>query len=440
MKQLLKNLVIGLLWKRVGLRVLRERPVVIAVTGSVGKTSTKDAIALVLEKGKRQVVKTVGGLNSDIGVPLSLCGFDQSPATSAGWLKVLARVLLMPPRLRVHKGAYYVLEYSADKPGDIAYLASKLAPNVAVLTRVVPVHMQSYASLEDLAAEKFSLVAGLKSEGQAVLNADDPIQVAKGKELSNVLWYGVRESALKQPGIWGHSLRLGEKGWIVQIDFVIAKKMDSIARQQMQTIQVESSLIGRHQVDCLVAAAAVGFQQGIPFDAIRTALQGYQVPPGRGRLIPGRRDVEIIDDSYNSSPESAKAGLEMLRPFARKRRVVAILGNMNELGELTESSHIEVARHAAGKVDYLVAVGPQSTPMVRAAEEAGMPSHQVLAFQTPEQLLDKIDQIVNKGDLVYIKGSQNKVRLERAVKALMAHPEHAEQLLARQSAFWRHHP
>lgn len=126
----------------------------------------------------------------------------------------------------------------------------------------------------------------------------------------------------------------------------------------------------------------------------------------------------------------------MLKPYAKKRRVVAILGNMNEFGDKAEAAHIEVARYAPGKVDYLILAGPFASLMAKEAEAAGLASHQVIAFQTPEQLLDKLDQLVQRGDVVYIKGSQNKVRLERAVKLLMEHPEQAEQLLARQSSFW----
>ena len=433
----LKSLMLKLLWHAVDIKRRVERPTVIAVTGSVGKTSTKEAIAGVLQASDRPVVKTYGNLNTETGVALSLLGFKESPRGLSDWIKVGFRCLL-PPIKPSRRAPIYVLEFSADQPGDIGFLSKRFALDVAVITSIVPAHMGRYKNFEALVNEKFSIVSGLKPDGVLVLNADDPVQVERSGELKdkNILWYGVTPGVSKRLGVWAHGVRIEEGGLVATIQSVVPRMIDSIGHSQVASLKVHTKLLGTHQLYSLLAATAVASTQKLSLDACAEFLEAYSLPAGRGRLIDGAKEIIIVDDSYNASPESMKSGLSMLRAVAGPRRVVAVLGNMNELGDMEAQAHTDVGAFAAGKVDFLVAVGPNGKRMAEAAKAAGQAGHTVMSFSTPEALISKIDQIVKRKDLIYIKGSQNGVFLERLVKRLMAEPSRASELLVRQSAYW----
>ncbi len=181
--------------------------------------------------------------------------------------------------------------------------------------------------------------------------------------------------------MWGHNLTFTEKGWKFQISFLRAKSLDTIGTSQFQSIRVQTRVLGKHQLYSLLAAAAVGMQEKISTTTIQEALEAFETPPGRGRLIAGQKDISIIDETYNASPESMKQGLDMLEEMRRPdRRSVAILGTMNELGGVTKEIHTEVARYAARKVDFLVFVGPFGEDMAKEVQMAGHPINQVMSF------------------------------------------------------------
>jgi UDP-N-acetylmuramoyl-tripeptide--D-alanyl-D-alanine ligase len=435
MKKIAKLVLKDLLWEHALEMVKQQKPDVVAITGSVGKTSTKDAVAAVLSAGNRPVIKTKGNLATEIGVPLSLLGYEENPSGTLEWIKVAGKSI--GGIAKVTTKPYYVLEYSADKPGDIAFLAGKIPPTVAVITSIVPVHMQNYQEIGQLVAEKLSLLENLPKHGFAVLNADDPHQSSAQLKCNNIIWYGITSDPGQREGVWARDVEPTDKGIRCTLELRILNRTDGISRLKTYHFSLQTQLIGTHQLYSLLAAAAVGFHEGIDPDKVKAALEGYSIPNGRGKLIPGQKDITIIDDTYNASPEAVKSGLRMLRPFAKERRVVAVLGNMNELGDIAEAAHKEVARVAAASVDSLVVVGPFAETMRNEAIAGGLAQTKVIAFQNTEQLLDKVEQLVQSKDVVYVKGSQNNVRLERFVKAIMAHPEEAEQLLVRQGKQWR---
>jgi UDP-N-acetylmuramyl pentapeptide synthase len=436
MKRLAKKVLSGLLWEHAQEQLTQHQPYVVAITGSVGKTSAKEAISLVLAQSGRPVIKTAGNLNTDIGLPLSLLGFEEAPADMMAWLQATKRSFA-----KVEKPAerpYYVLEFAADKPGDIAALAKRIPPHVAVMTSIHPVHLEAYGSFDKLVAEKHSLLDHLQPEGYAVLNAYDVQQHPLIARIPHQILYGFdAPAAANREGVWASKLQATPRGIACTLEFRLNRKIDGLSKQQTQKIELQTQVIGAHQLTALLAAAAVGLKEGVPVVKIKAALEQYTLPNGRGRIIEGQKGMTIIDDSYNASPAAVKAGLETLRSFAGKRRVVAVLGNMNELGTFAESAHREVARFAVGKVDYLVTVGEHGELMRQEAIKAGQPDMEVMSFSKPEDLLHQSDQVLRKGDVVYVKGSQNGVRLERLVKKIMAHPEQAERLLVRQSKYWQ---
>lgn len=437
MRKLVKNLILSILWRGVTKKMRQDKPRIIAIAGSVGKTSTKEAIAEVLKTTGRPVLKTIGNLGTEVGIPLSLLGFNDIPGDPLSWLGVILTAIF-PPILDSEQKPYYVLEFASDKPGDIAYLAKRLPPDLVIATQVAPAHLEHFTNLDEFVAEELALFSFLKPDGYAVLNADDPYQRELDSKLPRVIWYGLREEkpSAHQDGVWMHHLEMKEKGLKGVLEVMAKKRMDTIGHGQPQTMPIQTSLLGKHQLYPLAAAAAVGFQEKATARQIQKTLENYQVPPGRGRLIAGSKEISIIDDSYNSSPEAVKAGLLMLKPYAKKRRVVAILGQMNELGEQASNAHFEVGKAAAGRVDFLVAVGAFGEKMLEGAKEAGMSAVQMIHFLTPEQLIDKMEQIVQRNDVVYVKASQNGMRLERVVKKIMANPNQAKKLLVRQEGAW----
>ena len=424
------------MWVAVLQRYRGEKPRVIAVGGSVGKTSTKEALIRVLQATGRPVRYTFGNQATDMGVALSLLGFSEPPNGAMGWLKVLLRCFTVQADLKGKQQPYYILEYSSDAVGDTDFLTKRIPPDVAVLTTIVPVHMGSYKTEAAMQEETLRLVAGLREGGSVVANADDPIQ-RQNLVAGNVpvAWYGILEKKAEPiEGLYADEIKQTEQG----LSCRIAKHAGT---QTTKGLPLETKMLAPYQLYPLVAAATVGIQEGLMGAQIKTALESYELPSGRGRLIAGHNEMTIIDDSANSSPAAVLAGLQVLKMRAKKRRKVAILGTMNELGDQAEASHREIGAGAAVHADYFVALGQYHKLMLAAARKAGMEPRNMIGFQTPEQLIPKLEQIVRRGDLIYVKASQNGMFLERVVKNLMAHPEEAATQLVRQSGFWRHtHP
>lgn len=431
-----KQLVIRLLWFGVRRIVKAHEPHVIAITGSVGKTTTKEALVAMLRHAQLPLVYTAGNLNSEFGVPLSLLGFTEPPAGGGEWVTAGFRALFMKP-VQFTKSPVYVLEYSADKPGDIEFLTKQIQPDVAVLTKIVPVHMAFYPEFSDLVKEKFALVRNRSDKGVAILNADDPVQVEQAAHAKRVIWYGVSSQPAGRIGVWARDIRVSEQGIRCTFDFHSGSRAGGISRVANHRRSVTLRVIGKQQVSSLLAAAAAGLECRLDPETICAGLETFEVPPGRGRVLEGKRGITIIDDSYNASPEAVKAGLDMAKDFAGERRCVAILGTMNELGEGAEAAHTDVARYAAKRVTELVLVGPYAEAMLQEAMRAGMVRERIITFERPEYLFEKLDQLVRKQDVVYVKASQNGMRLERAVERLLANPAEARHVLSRQSNYWK---
>lgn len=436
MKATIRQFVLTLMWGAVKRRLKAEDPYVIGVTGSVGKTSTKEALATVLEGSGKPVVKTVGNLATDTGIPLSLLGFTEQVRGLGVWLKVITRSLTAS-FAKPSQQPYWVLEYSSDKPGDLAFIGKRIPVDVAVFTSGGPVHLEYYKTQEGVLKELADFLTYLKPEGYVVINGDDQF-------LQDITWpkqtlkYGVAALTKheKPVDLRGKVLSLESRG--MQTEFASDKqRKDTMVKEKRHLLSAQVAVVGKQQLAPLVAAVLIGRKEGMSDAEITKGLESYSIPAGRGRLIPGIKGTTIVDDSANASPEAAVAGVAMLKPWAKGRRTVAVLGTMNELGEAALEAHQEVAAAAAKAVDFLVAVGKYSTDMLSSAREAGMPTHKMLAFATPEQLFSQLEQVVERNDIIYVKASQNGMRLERLVKRLMANPEEAGKLLVRQTSSWQ---
>lgn len=408
---LLRNWVMRILWRRAKRVLKRDQPFIIVVTGSVGKTTTKDAVATVLAADAIPVRAASGNLNTEFGVPLAILGFDAAPHRFWGWIGALWKSSFI--RSVGKPGYRLVLEYSSDKDGDIAFLAAQVPINVAVFTRFTMTHGRTEQQVAD---EKLALLNGLVADGVAVVNADDPLQ-KPAQAGSRVRSYGTGRMADVQYGVKSYT-------------------KDGIAMtvaQGNKTLTVQTKLVADYQLLSVAAAVAVALQLKVPEKTILGQIETFLPPKGRMRIIEGRKQTTLIDDSYNSSPAAAEQALLALKQFAGDRRTVAILGNMNELGDHTVSAHVALGQAAArAKVDFVVAVGQNAVRIVRGAREGGIPDQHLITFKTPEKLMSRIDHLIQAKDVILIKASQNGMRFERVVKLLMAHPQQAREQLVRQ--------
>jgi UDP-N-acetylmuramoyl-tripeptide--D-alanyl-D-alanine ligase len=350
---------------------------VVAVTGSNGKTTTKELLALVLSCRFR-VLRATGSFNNQWGLPLTLLGLDET-----------------------HEAA--VIELGMNAPGEIAALARIAQPTIGIVTTVAPAHVEFLGSIEGVQKAKGELVAAIPPEGVAVLNADDPRVLALARTArGRVVTFGLAERA---------EVRVG----------AVVATADGLTFSLTAggaTAAVRLPLPGRHNAVNAAAAVAAGGVLGVPLAEAARALGGAVAVKGRltWREIAG---VRVLDDTYNANPASLRAALEVLAEAARaagRGRTWVILGDMLELGPLAEAAHRDAgAWIAAVPVAGLLTVGPRAGRAGEAARAAGCPD--VTAWDTPAAAAAGLAPRLEAGDRVLVKGSRG-MRMEQAIEAL----------------------
>ncbi|MDP3245263.1 MAG: Mur ligase family protein [bacterium] len=413
------------------LLVRKYKPTIIAITGSVGKTSAKEAIHAVL-KDYFDVWKSPANYNNELGVPLTIIGCESAGHSIKKWLGAFWRgfSLLFGKH---HYPKILVLEMGADHPGDIKNLVKLAPPTIAVVTAVSPVHLEFFSNLKKVAAEKSKILEKLTTDGTAILNADDELVLEmKQKTKSKVLTFGFNSGAsvyaLELIESLGNGLEKGEA--LGKVNFKIAYEGSIVP---MSLINV----LGRQHVYAALAATAVGLTLGLNLIEISKGLEKYEAPRGRMKLIPGIKNTLLIDDTYNSSPRAALEALDVLGrlPAAENTRRFAVLGDMLELGAFTEEAHKQVGERAAKCADRLILVGEAMSFAKKAAVKSGLAEEHILHFHNAPEAGHFLQDEVKEGDVLLIKGSQG-MRMEKVVKELMAEPLKAGELLVRQSKEW----
>ncbi|MBN1483102.1 MAG: alanine racemase [Chloroflexia bacterium] len=377
-------------WAR---HILRSyQPEIIAVTGSVGKTSTKEAIANVLAP-HHNTFRSAGNRNDLFGLPLAL-----------GQLQ---------PQQR-----YAVLEMACDRFGEIGALAAMAPPHMAVITWVKEAHLEYMESLEAIAREKGDLVAALPADGWAVLNADDPLVLAMGRR------------ANAQLRTFGQDRRADVRFELLGLDW---EGIDLRLQVGERSQDLRLPLLGWPAGYIAAAAAAVGLVCGLELPQIAAALE--RMPPLRGRLrpLPGVQGSRLLDDSYSIIPASALAALDTLAALPAARRI-AVVGDMDGLGRFARKGAAQVGRRAARVLDRLVTCGDRAAQIAEAARQAGLAEVQVT--YTIEDAAAWARRDLGPGDALLFKGGPQ-TRLERAVERLLADPADAPELLVRQAPPWR---
>ncbi len=436
MRTVLKKLIASVLTVQARAVVRKYKPRIIAITGSVGKTSAKDAIYSVMAHSANsstgagmRVRKSEKSFNSEIGLPLTILGLENAWLNPLKWLgNILDGLSLI--LLRARYPEWLVLEVGADRPGDIRKVAAWLPVDIAVITRLpeVPVHVEYFDSPEEVVEEKAALISALRPGGALALYGDDDRYAGlAARAPGEVITFGFSENAQVRGA--SPTLVFDGEGVPAGIEADISYKSERAHIKVM-------GAAGAHALLPAIAACAVGVVAGASLAECASALEAYRAPAGRMRLIKGLKGSLIIDDTYNSSPAALLAALETLGQFPKSGRRIAMLADMLELGRHSVGEHRKAGVAAAGASDLLITVGFRARDIAEGALEAGMPEGQILQFEDSQQAGKELEGMLKEGDAVLIKGSQS-MRMERAVEEIMAEPERAPDLLVRQEEEWK---
>ena len=355
--------------ERIGMKV-------VGVTGSVGKSTTKEMVAAILESQYR-VAKTPANHNNDIGMPMA--------------------ILSMPEDTQVA-----VLEMGMNHFGEIAYLSAIGKPDVAVIVNIGTMHIEHLGSMEGILRAKLEILEGMPAEGRLVLNGDDSLLWNQRNALNReIVYFGVQntESSVQAKGI-----SQNEKGLCFAVN------------TGTEEIPVVLALEGEHYVLDALAAIAVGKELDISADHIAESLRNFRNMEGRQEIYE-KNGFTIIQDCYNAGPESMNAALTVLGKHAGRR--VAVLGDMLELGVCSDAEHYKIGRLAAKNADMLLAYGPSSERMLYGAITGGMSQNMARAFTDREKLTQALLQMVKPGDTLLFKGSRG-MRMELILQEFLA--------------------
>ncbi len=429
MKEFFKSLVIRLLRTEAKAVLKKYKPKIILITGSIGKTSTKDAVFAVLSKFFH-VRKSEKSYNSEIGIPLSILGLESGWSNPLLWLKNFWYGAMLLLKKDAEYPKWLVLEVGARKPGDIALSAAWIKADIIIMTTIgtTPPHIEFYKSLQELVEEKASLLSSLHKNGTLIINADDPIVYdIKSKTSARVISFGEGDESIVKASHFAIHYTQGSKA-PEGLSFKV-----SIAGA---TLPVSMRWVfGKNHMYAALAALSVAHSEKCDLIKATEALSAFEVSNGRLRLVEGLHGSYIIDDTYNASPQPTEAALDTLALIKSTGRKIAVLGDMLELGKYTEEAHRRIGEKAADIVDMLVTVGIRSKFTYASANEHGLKKTSIHHCPTAEEAAEFLKDKLGKGDTILVKGSQG-MRMERIVKKIMAHPELAPRLLVRQEREW----
>lgn len=354
-------------------------PVMIGVTGSVGKTTTKEMIAAVAA-ARGHVLKNEGNFNNEIGLPLTL--FNLSGR---------------------HKTA--VVELAMRGAGQIDYLAKIARPSIGVITNIHMSHIELLGSLDAIADAKGELLDHLPSDGTAILNADDRyFEYLRRRANCRIVTFGEGTNAR----IRAHSSVIDSNGCC---SFNVTTDNGDFS--------IYVPVPGEHNIKDALAAIAVGEVLGINHESIQSALTNFKAPEKRSKIVPSRKGCMVIDDTYNASPASVKSALKTLSMMEGGRKI-AILGDMLELGDYAVEAHLEIGRTAKKcGIDLLIVVGEYAKLIARGAIDEGMSVGAISEFNDAAEAAAEVAGMVREGDVVLVKGSRV-LKMERIVEDMIA--------------------
>lgn len=406
--------------------VLRKYdPFIIGITGSVGKSSTKEAVALALSVGY-SVRKSEGNYNNEIGIPLTVIGAETGGRSWFRWAGIFLKwfgMILFPMRYP----QVLVLEMGIDRPGDMDALLRFVPVKIGVVTQISSSHMAYFGTLQNIAREKGRLITTLPEDGFAILNADDKRTLKMSeKTKATSITYGFDPTA----DVWADNLILHREVRAVE-GFSLKVNFDG------KSVPLHlPKIVAKHHIPAALAALSVAKALKMNLVDVVTVLENFEPLPGRLRMLPGRENTFLLDDTYNASPVSTKAALEVMGSLVAPRRI-AVLGDMLELGPETEKEHalLSTAIREAD-IHIVVTVGKHMRALHERLLQEGFSRKQVLWMPDPLSAVEPLIHMIRSGDLVLIKGSQG-LRMEKITEQLLVDPRTASAYLCRQSEGWR---
>jgi len=422
--------------------IKKYNPRIVAITGSVGKTSTKEAVFSVLSPHFR-VRKNEKNYNNEIGLPLTVIGSETGGKSILKWMGVFlkwALTMFWP----VEYPEILVLEMGADRKGDIGYLTGFMKPTISVLTEVSASHLEHFKTIGAVLKEKATILKVLEENDLAILNADNA-QIAKlllkprqyGIK-SNMLSYGFSENAdVKAADVFYGYSDMDNEGDMASNDM---RGLSFKLTYKGTTLPVRlNNILAKHNIYAAMAGISVGLGFELNLVDIAASLENFSLPPGRMSLIAGMKQSYIIDDTYNASVVSTKAALDVLGEMGGRRKI-AVLGDMLELGSETEAGHKEIAdKFLEIKGDIFIGVGTRMLFAVEELEKRKFKKENLYRFASPMEAAEKLKGIIGDGDIVLVKGSQG-LRMEKTVEEVMLEPYKAKDLLCRQNRAWKDEP
>lgn len=416
MKKISKKLVAVNLARKVQKLLNKNDVTIVIVTGSIGKTSAKVAIGKLLSQ-KYQVRYSEDSYNTEIGLPLSIFGLKAPTPLwdPLAWQRVFQKMNVISQN---YPYEVVVLEMADDELDDMLDFLKFITPKYSVITGIAPVHMERLKSLDKVINDNWMIASQAKT---VIYNANNDKLQKLAQKRKNVVGFGGKSGILKFTNIVRD-----KKGYLAG-DLVGAKGSEP----------VKTKMLGQQNLNALLAAATVADQMGVEFKQIAKGLANIPSVNGRMNLLRGVNKSKIIDDSYNSSPDAVLASLEVLKEFTANNRI-AVLGNMNELGEHTAKSHNKIGRAVAKVADMLVVIGKDAeVHTVAGATEGGMNPDDIKIFKTPYEAGHFLKRIVQKDDVVLIKGSQNSVFSEEVTRILLDPSIDPDEVLVRQGTAWK---
>lgn len=408
-------------------------PDIVAITGSVGKTSAKEAVFSILANspslvsGSNRILsrKTSANMNNELGMPLAIIAdwrkkcldlvSRHQPAKTKRirktifWLKVIVVgfwKIMFGAKKNYPKSL--VLEYGADRPGDIKKMLKIARPKIGIITAIgqTPSHIEFYNDVDELAKEKFKLVESLFSSGWAILNFDDEMVMnLRERVKSQIITFGFNEGAdVKIFNFENRSIDGKPEGIFFKIDY----------KGSVIPISIKN-VFGRAQAYAVASAFAVGIIYNLNLVEIAGLIEKYYVPEKRRmNLLQGVKETWIIDDSYNAAPLSVAEALLTLKDLNVSGKKIVVLGDMLELGKYSIGAHENIGKMAGETADVLITVGPRAKFIAEKAKEAGLSAESIFSFDEASKAAARVQEIINEGDLILIKASRG-IGLDKVV-------------------------
>ena len=386
----------------------KYKPVVIGITGSVGKSSVKKAVCELL-KSKYKIASDKDCYKTEIGIPLAIIGAESGGRSIAKWIGIIFLAIKKIIK-KVEYPEILILEMGVDRPDDMKKMLEVVKPSIGILTNIgkFPPHTKYFKNAKHIAREKSMLIKSLKKKDLAILNCDDEaIKDLLKSARSEIIKYGFGNDSI----VKAEEIFLGNKKWKIEsgltgMSFKISYEGTTVPFRLPYAL-------GRGQVYTALAASVVGIHFGYNLVEISEILSNYRPLPGRMNLIKGINDSLIIDDTFNSNPASATSALETLGKLDAARKI-AVLGDMLELGEYCESGHREIGKLVPKSADLLFAFGKRSKIISKQAEKSGMKKEKIFHFDNIDDLIKLLESKIKSDDVVLIKGSRA-MRMERVV-------------------------